>query len=101
MLKANFCGYDCEVIKGKYENGNTALQLIDIESGESVAVATVNLGEKLPYNMTYIKNYSENEGMLKMLTDIGLIEEINDYTTSGYVSVPLVTLNTEILNFIN
>lgn len=46
-----------------------AIQLRDSQDGSPIATATVNLSTYLPANQVYVKDYSENEGMLQFLTD--------------------------------
>ena len=91
-MKMRFKKWDCVISVGKYENGNTAIQLFD---GEPIAIATVNLGEKLPKDLAYIKDYSENQGMLDALLKAGVVEDIVGHKRSGYVMIPLCRLNLE------
>lgn len=93
MSKVKFMGYECNaVIKTYQDNGNTAIQLIS-DDGEPIARATVNLGHKLAKDKAYIKDYSENEGMLDALVDAGIVKQILTYDKTGYVCVPLCLLN--------
>ena len=59
----------------RYPNGNTEIQLWTDEEGP-IATATVNLGEKLPRNQAYIKDYSENTGMLDALKEAGIVKKV-------------------------
>jgi hypothetical protein len=34
------------------------------------------MGDKLPKDQAYIKDYSENEGMLEALADAGIVKEV-------------------------
>lgn len=53
----------------RYSNGRTAIQLNTME-GEPWATATVNVVDQRPAKgCVFIKNYSENEGMLNWLVD--------------------------------
>ena len=94
MKKAKFKEYDCVVKKGRYTNGNLALVLLDEEDNSPVATITVNTGEILPPDQAYVKDYSENQGILEFIKEIGLVKEILGYTRLGWVeSVPLVNFD--------
>lgn len=89
-----FDGWLCNLEIGKYvDSGNTYIALIEVGDGSPVALATVDFGEKLAENQAYIKQYSENEGMLDALSKAGLINRILGYKKSGYVQIPLCELN--------
>lgn len=79
---------DCVAKFGRYGDGNLAIVIEDGNTLERIAVATVNVG--MPG--VFIKDYSENEGMLKQLVEKGLVEEIGATFTSGYVEIPEVRL---------
>ena len=73
-MQVTFLDYECEVKVSKYNNnGNTCLRLVS-NQGEPVATATVIVEQKLPANQVVIKNYSENEGMLKALVEAKIVE---------------------------
>lgn len=55
------------------DNQNTALQVLDAETGEPIAVATVNVGVQLEGPEIHIKDYSENEGLFHWLVENDLI----------------------------
>ena len=76
----------------KYGNGRTAVVLEDEEG--LYAVATVNLpDEPLEDGYVFVKDYSENEGMLQALVDAGIVERTDkDTVQSGYVEVPVAKL---------
>lgn len=40
----------------------------------------------------FIKDYSENEGLLKQLVDKGFVQEIGATVRSGFVEIPEVKL---------
>src|SRR5690606_10426483 len=76
-----------------YGNDRPALQLIDAEDGSPIATATVNLPD-LPAgpNQVFIKDYSENEGMLAALVAEGVVKPTGQTVRSGYVEVPVCEL---------
>jgi len=91
-----FKQWNCKAKRGMYPNGNTAIQLFT-EDGEPIAKGTVNLYDKLSKNKAYIKDYSENEGMLESLKEAGIVTEIIGYKQTGFVVVPLCKLNLALL----
>jgi hypothetical protein len=83
MKTVRFQGFDCMVEKHHYENGRPALVLTC--EGEQVAVATLNMPEiPIGPNTVIIKDYSENEGMLKALVEAGVIENSNVRAAGGF-----------------
>jgi len=85
-----FKKWDCKLVWGKYGNGHFALELVDVLDGSPVAVATVNLpSQNLEHNEVFIKDYSENEGMLDALVQAGIVEDTGRRVTTGYVTVPV------------
>ena len=93
MKPVRFRDWDCVVEKSRYGNGRPALILNDAHNGEMIAVATVNLphADAGP-NDVFIKDYSENEGMLKALTDAGVITPTGGKVGAGFVEVPRAEL---------
>ncbi len=57
----------------QYANGQRALQLIDIDDGMPLAMATVAIDHWVPDDCIAVKNYSENEGMVNALHNAGVI----------------------------
>jgi len=91
--KVIFNNYTCTLQFAQYSNGRTAIELLDDKDGEPVATATVNLPNvPLAHDHVMIKNYSENDGMLKTLMDAGIISEPVNIVASGYILVPIVKL---------
>ena len=88
-MRVTFKEWDCIAKGAYYGNGNKAIQLIDAEDGDPVATATVNLvEEQIDEDLVFVKDYSENSGMVKALTMAGIIipQEIHTVQT-GYVWV--------------
>lgn len=82
----------------KYGNGRVGLQLMAANSGEPVAVATVNIpSEELSDGEVIIKDYSENEGVLAFLQGEGIVGDVIREISTGYVKVPIVHLEEKIL----
>ena len=107
-----FKSWLCRVVPDKYTNTHSlALTLKEIDTGEPIATATINMidddaqalinqyydYEHIP---VYIKDYSENQGMLVALQEAGVVSNVVDYYYSGYVRVPLVIVtNQELINW--
>lgn len=71
-----------------YQNQRLAVVLVDSYTYEPVATATVNLPDTImAAEHVAIKDWSENEGMLKTLQLAGLIGEVDHFQQSGYVLV--------------
>ena len=95
--KVKFKNWNCIVTKSKYmDNDRIALVLTEEETGEPVATASVNvveypMGGFSERNFTFIKNYSENEGMLDALIEAGIVKDTGvKYPLSQWVEANLV-----------
>ena len=72
----------------KYANGRKAIVLMDATDGEQIAVATVNMPyDKLQEDEVFIKDYSENEGMLNFLVENKIVEYPHETVPSGFVLI--------------
>ena len=68
------------------DNGRTAISLHDISDNSLVLVATVNLPEHyLADGHVFIKDWSENEGVLRALYDAGIVTNTGFTVQTGYV----------------
>jgi hypothetical protein len=98
-----FRNWACSVEVGFYCNNNRpSLQLVDAETGEPVARATVNIPDvPIPDGTVLVKDWSENEGIRHALVDAGVIEEtIVAIIPTGYTAADLVKLTPEVDKFI-
>lgn len=89
MMNVQFKQWLCVAIAASYGNGNKAIELIDPEDGERVAIATVNMiEEKIDSDVVFIKNYSENEGMAASFINANIIypEPIHS-VKAGFVNI--------------
>ena len=91
--------FQVTLAKGKYGNGAKALQLIDAEDGMPYGVATVNTGKIYGDDLIAVKDWSENEGMVDFLKEIGFIDRVAAVDQSGYVTVPICHLTPEAVKF--
>lgn len=90
--KVKFMRWLCTIEERRYGNGRLALELVD-SKGEPVAVATVNVpGSPLADDEVFIKDYSENEGMLDSLVAAGIVERTGKSVQSGFISIPVAKL---------
>jgi len=95
-MKIKYKLWECTLVIGKYENGNTAIRLLDVTDGVPVSVATVNVAEKLPKDEVYIKDYSENEGMVECLKKAGVLGKLISTRLMGYSTVGKYKLTTKL-----
>jgi len=93
MNQVKFLGHVCDVEVTTYRNGRTALILNDAATGDEVTVATVNIpGIPVTPGEALIKDYSENEGVLKALEDAGWVKPTGEKVHSGFVEISKVTV---------
>lgn len=91
-IKTRFLDEDNVTIrKGIYENGQTLLELVD-GNGEVLMRPTVALMFPVNDGEVFIKNYSENEGILEALTDAGVIEPTGETVPCGYTEAHVAKL---------
>jgi hypothetical protein len=83
--------YQVRVEIGKYQQGNPAIELYDLEDGFPFAKSTVNI-PGLEKDEVAVKDYSENEGMLDFLVDNGIVHPPHRSESSGYVTLPVCKL---------
>ena len=89
MILVKFKIWECTIKFAWYANGVQAIQLVDAHDGSAIATASVNLeefGKRGPLGRyTWIKTWSENEGILQALVDAGIVRatgetfEVNQY----------------------
>lgn len=93
-MKIKFKKWNTELRKGKYENDRIALVLVDPKDPtEFIAVATVNVPEvRLTDNQVIIKDYSENEGMLKTLVEAEVVSSPIKQVRTGFTIVQICQL---------
>ena len=90
-IKIKFQEWDCTLEFAKYANGRHALVLVEeIEPYEQVATATINLpNESIEEDEIFIKDYSENSGMVKALMNANIIGESVRNIQLQFVTVPV------------
>jgi len=92
-------GIDCVIELRRYpDSGRLAMTLMDKETREEMAVATVNMPEIfLQSGEVLVKTWSENQGVLEALQEAGVVVPTGLTYRSGFVEVPkcLVTVPIE------
>lgn len=92
-MKVKFQEWNCIVEKAFYFNNRVALELIHEETGDSIAIATVNIPDyKLPKGCVLIKDWSENEGMHAALVEAGVVGPQIALIPTGFVDAILCKL---------
>lgn len=91
---------ECVTEFARYRNGQLNLQLYTRQTGEPWLTASVALNnEELPEGCMFVKNYSENEGVVSMLFNAGVIEvEPVKTVRSGFVEISAYRLTEAALN---
>ena len=97
MRTVQFKNWRCRLYLASYSDGNTALSMYDTEDGSAIACVSLNLVPVEPElledrALIYLKDYSENEGMLDLLIAEGIVERTGRYRQSGYIEAPLVRI---------
>lgn len=88
-----FKEWKCKVHRARYGNGRVALTLDEIGTYDPIAVVTVNLPDvPLEEGEIIIKNWSENEGILKAMFNAGWISESKRQVKTGFVKADIVDL---------
>jgi hypothetical protein len=90
--KGPYGEYEIDIKMSKYSNGQHRMEFIDKEDGFPVLVASVAIDESIGSDQIAIKDYSENEGVLKFLMEEGIISSPLKYFNSGFVRIPLCKL---------
>lgn len=94
-MEIQFKEWACKINFAQYEGGNLAILLTDLTTGMPIAKATINVpGLLLADNQVVIKDYAENEGMLKALIDEGIVKSTGETVRVGHVNAPIC----EVLN---
>lgn len=87
MNRVQFLDFTCEVQRAKYGSGQNSLRLIDVEDGQPVATASVCLEDQPQQeNQVFIKNYSENAGIMEALMLQGVISGPVAVIPGGHVN---------------
>lgn len=90
-IKTKFIDCDCWIsTEHSYGNGRTAIQVLDAETGAPECTASVNMVDlDCPEGYAWIKDYSENEGIMGELIRHGIIGKPVSIAQTGFVEVYL------------
>jgi len=99
-------GWKCHIDAGQYDNGRIALELVVAKEhdegieGERITVASVNLADApLAPECVYVKDYSENEGMVDWLIKQDIIEpQALDKVEGEFVTIRSYRLTAAVLD---
>ena len=81
----------------KYGNNRWAIEMLD-EDGEHAGTASVNLPDHpLPEHCVFIKDYSENAGVLVGLLASEVVIDTGIRAPSGFVKIPMCRFTDEIM----
>lgn len=81
-------GTELEVVRAAYHDGSTALTVREAMSHDPVATLSVWLeDEPLPADHIWLKTYSENSEIARMVLATGCLEETHHVTQAGYAIV--------------
>lgn len=95
-MKMMYKGEQVFVAVRQYANGRPAI-VIEDEERQSIATATINMPElPLEENFVVIKDYSENEGMLKALVTANIVSRPVFHVPAGYAMAPVCALNVDL-----
>jgi len=85
-------GFTLTASYGHYANKQPRIQLYDVDDGCPYATASVELEQPLLDGEIAIKDYSENEGILDMLVEHGVVDKPHRFANSGFVTIPICML---------
>jgi hypothetical protein len=91
-MNVQYKKWDCVVNIAQYGNGRPAI-LLATETGIPIAKASVNITYFKPeYDEVLIKDHGENEGILKCLSDAGILESTGKELWMGNVKLHICKL---------
>ena len=98
-IKVIFKEWDCIAVGNYYGNNRKAISLIDSVDKSPIATASVNITDlDCPDDEVWIKDYSENTGMLDCLVKAGMVDpEPTSEAKGGFVTVHRFKLTSEAL----
>lgn len=90
-IKTEYIDCECWIsTEHDYGNGRVALQVLDAETGAPECTASINMVDlDCPEGHAWIKDYSENAGIMAELIRHGIISEPIRSAATGFVRVYL------------
>lgn len=80
-------GTEGQLYIGRYADGMIALAILDQETGETISVATVCMVATTTYKdkrHVWLKDWSENEGLIDQLVKANVVELTGNTTPAGH-----------------
>ena len=102
IMKESGLSNEVEIVVNKYLDGSLHIGLVSCDGdipGEPWADVTVRLPINPPEGCVFIKNYSENEGMVDLMVENGIIyPEPTMLRTAGFVEISAYRLTKEFVD---
>jgi hypothetical protein len=93
LVEVDFAGYHCQLLLDRYREGGLCLRLVNMDEFDRIAIATACLpDDPPPPGCIYIKDYSENQGMLQTLCHAGVITDTGERVSTGYTELAIARL---------
>ena len=101
-MKIKFKNWNCTLVASYYSNEKRKAMML-VENGEIVAVATVNMPDyPCEKDQVYVKNYSENRGILQTLINNKIVfPNLVNELGGRFVNIPLMRLTPKALELWN
>jgi hypothetical protein len=95
-IKSEYVDEEVDVIIHPFmaDNKTMAIVLTDPETNEEISTPTAYV-DGIPEGYVAVKDYSENEGMLKALMNAGIVDKPVDEISSGFVMLHICPLKVE------
>lgn len=88
-----FLGYTCRLGMFRVRTGHIRLDLLDVTDECHVATATKGVSEiPVETGVVYVKDYSENEGILAVLTAAGIVKTTGETIPQGFCELQVCKL---------
>lgn len=90
MNKVTFLGEECNVMISRFASTDRIALYLEDSMGCPMTRISVNMPDaEMADDETAIKNHSENEGILQILIDAGIVSEPVRYIKGGWVEFPV------------
>lgn len=95
-IKGKYTEGPAKVEFDRYGNGRVAIRLLNPDTDEPIATATVNVVEyDLPDGHVLLKGWSENEGIPEAMQKAGIVKLTGVKVPCGFVEAEVAVLNNE------
>jgi hypothetical protein len=93
--KMKYNGWNCNLELTSYARNNQSAILLTSDEGLPIAKATTCIDYNFQEGETAIKDWSENEGMLKALISNGIVADTGKRAECGFTTAAIVQLIVE------